>query len=729
MTINHHRHIPYIQQVQVSYKRGMLNNASGGLLRTVIGIGIPSMAIARSERTARDEGILKIMLYLLRNLAVISANTRLAAEGEEEETSRSATINAFHHQDVFALLLTLCSNVGNDFNMLDVPLLETLFHIVKGVSVEKLFMDEAQLTATRTDELKDILRQEAAAKREYARNAPSRHGRFGTMIWVKRDDAKVSTVSGQDILKDNQTTLLKMDQSKKWNKPKYRRKVKDSTLNNDFNTPANLNSAASTNLRMFVEEFLDSGFNPLFTHVRKAIERESVRVLDINKRHFLYTVAWFLEAERARRVRQRRKRARTEKSGKELPPDSFGIVAGVFNQETFVMLNRSMQTALDNKEWEDLDAAMRCFTQILLTVQEMAQSPLDEDQEIADNIQNRIFYEEITHDRILAVLRGYTDQGFGYLNACTELSHVFLRMLERYSKENVDMQIRSRRRARKKKREEQPSEAANDEDQGSEAEEYAEAERMSSERKFDFNRFAAKFCTQKCVDTFVTFTKYYKELNPEQLKRAHRYFYRIAYKQEMTVLLLRVDILNLFYRMIKGPGGLDPSKPIFIEWEELVRQLIRRLIKKLDQRPALLTELLFSKINSTAFYLEYGYEKQTLTVSKRAPAELEVDPKAASTAEEKISIVVAALMKDEQSALVKWVGEILGSAADEREAWEAQQNDLDDDILGPRDASNPIIGMYSRITKRTATDLKQPSKHRMTPSKEPCSRTPSSDFC
>ncbi|OJJ55758.1 hypothetical protein ASPSYDRAFT_81112 [Aspergillus sydowii CBS 593.65] len=689
MTINHHRHIPYLQQAQVSYKRGVLNFASCGLLRAAIRIGLPSMATPRPERTTRDEGILKIMLYLLRNIAIISANARLAAEGEEEETSRSATVNAFHDQDVFALLLTLCSNVSEDFNMLDIPLLETLFHIVKGIDVEKLFMDDAQRTAKRTDELNDLLQQESSLRREYAKNAPTRHGRFGTMIWVKRDDAKLSTVSGQDVLKDSQATLLKMDQTKKWNRPRRGRKHQGLTANNDFSTPVHINQTATKNLRMFVEEFLDSGFNPLFVHVRKAIERESVRVLEVNKRHYLYTVAWFLGAERARRARQREKHARSENPGKELEQDSFGLVAGVFNQETFVFLNRSMQYSLDHKEWEDLNAAMRCFTQILLTIQEMAQSPLEEDQEIAENIQNRIFYEETTHDRILAIIRGYTDQGFGYLDACTELSHVFLRMLERYSKENVDMQVRSRRRARKKRQDEQPSNEDNDEELGSENEDYAEAEKMSRERKFDFTRFAGKFCNQKCVDTFVAFTKFYKELNTDQLKRAHRYFYRIAFKQEMTVLLFRVDILNLFYRMIKGPGGMDSKKPVFNEWEELVKQLVRKLTKKLDQRPALITELLFSKINSTAFYLEYGHERQTITTTKRPPAELEVDPKAASTVEEKLTIVVAALVKDEHIAMAKWISEVLGSAADEREAWE--QNDQDVDLPESRDTPNPII--------------------------------------
>ncbi|PYI24268.1 topoisomerase 1-associated factor 1 [Aspergillus violaceofuscus CBS 115571] len=697
LTADNFKHIPYLQHSHVAYKRGILSHASTGYLRTIIRIGLPSMATPRSERATRDEGILKLMLFFLRNIALITPNTRLAAEGDEEETSRSATINAFQEQDVFALLLTMCSNVGDDFNLQDVALLEILFHLVRGVDVEKLFMNNTQRTAKRTDELDDLLRKESSLRREYAKNAPTRHGRFGTMIWVKRDDAKYSTVSGQSVLKDDQTTFQKMDESKKWNKPQFRRKVQDLTMYNDFSTPVHLNGAASENLRKFVEEFLDSGFNPLFTHVRKAIEREADRVVDINTRQFFYTVSWFLQAERARRALQREKRAQSEKPGKEIEPDSFGLVAGVLDQETFVFLNRAMQYAVDSKDWQDLIAEMRCFTQILLTVQDMVQSPLEEDQEIAENIQNRIFYEETTHDRVIAIVRGYTDQGFGYLNACTELTHVFLRMLERYSKENVDMQVRSRRRARRKQKEtEGIVEGENDEEHGSEDEDMMEAERMSKERSFDFRRFAAKFCNQKCVDTFVHFTKHYRELNTEQLKRAHRYFYRIAFKQEMSVLLFRLDIINLFYRMIKGPGALDSSKPIFKDWEELVRQIIRRLTKKLEQRPALFVELLFSKINATTYYLEYGHERQTLPTIRRPPAELEIDPKQANTIEEKLSIMVPALVLDGDADLVKWVSDVLGSAVEERDTWEEQERALRAAGAESARIPNPMISVKPR---------------------------------
>lgn len=687
MTVNHHRHVPYLQLAQIAYKRAILEHDSKCILRTAVRIGLPSIALPMGDRGSRDEGIIKLLLYFFRNVAMISPAENLSSNEKESVMSRSTTINAFHQQDVLALLLTISSNMGEDFNTQDMVIMEFLFHLLKGVDVETLFMDKTQLGAKNTDELKGLLAKEAGMHRGYARHAPTRHNRFGTMIWVKRDDARMSTVSGQEILTNSQNTLKKMDSSKKWNRPKQRNKDADhGTDRFDLRVP--LTDSAREHLRLFVEEFLDSSFNPLFSHIRKAIEREADRVLEVHAQQFFYLISWFLEAERVRRRKQTEAHRKNKKIATDFETESFALIASVLNQETFILLNRFMQDRLDMKSWRDVQAGNRCFTQTLLIVQDMADSPLEEDQEIAENIQNRIFYEETTHDRVIAILRGYKDQGFGYLDSCTELSHVFLRMLERYSKENIDLQVRSRRRTRRKKKAVVTDNADSNQYEGDalEAEDVAEAERVSKERKFDFSRFASKFTTQACVDTFVTFTKYYNDLNTEQLKRAHRYFFRVAFKQELSVMLFRIDIIALFNKMIKGPEGLDPKGPMFKDWDELVRQLIRRMIKKLRQRPELAVEMLFSKINSSVYYLEYGYEKQTISSKPRALAVLEV--KGAMTREEQVGVAVAVLYENNLDA-VDWVAKVVSSAAVERQSWEAEAVARQIDQVGAEEPGTP----------------------------------------
>ncbi|KAK2739274.1 Topoisomerase 1-associated factor 1 [Myotisia sp. PD_48] len=676
MTLNHHKHTPYLQRAQISYKRGILSHASKSILRAIIRSGLPSITTPRAERSSRDEGIMKLILYLFRNLAIINATPNLSMEGDEDETSRSATIHAFHEQDVFALVLTMCSNIGEEFVFQDVIVLEILFHLVKGIDPEQLFLDEEQRKETRSDELKGIMDAEQSLNLDYSNTAPTRHGRFGTMIWVKREDSKKSVVSGQEVLKNDESAFRMMDKTKRWNKPRKAKQDFEDQTSNNFNMQVTVTQSALLRLKSFVEEFIDSGFNPLFTSIRKAMEREADRITESTHRHFFYVVSWLLQADRGRRAQQEKARQNTIGTLREIEPDGFGHIAGVFNQETFIALNRYMQSSWDNKEWQDLSAGMRCFTQILLTVQEMTASSLEDDQEIAENIQSRIFYEESTHDRILSIVRGYKDQGFWYLDACTHLAHVFLRMLERYSKQNVDMQIRSKKRSKRKKAKEREKSlgeddgVGGDENEESEAEDREAAARTVAERSFDFKKFSAKFCTQNSVNTFVAFTSYYRDLNINQLKRAHRFFYKVAFKQELGVLLYRLDIIALFYKMIKGPEPLPRPNPVYKEWEELVRQLIKRLTRKLEQRPELIIELLFSKINATVHYLEYGYEKQTVTVDSRPAAELEIKPSATGTLSENLLVVVSALVSSGRDELVKWVLQLLGNAIDDRKSWE-----------------------------------------------------------
>ena len=671
-TVNHHRHGPYVQLAQIDYKRAILQFDRDRTLQTAVKVALPSMAIPLRERSPRDEGIIRIALYFIRNIAMLSPPSSVPMDIDEVEVSRSTTIDTFHEQDIFQVLLSMSSSIGEDFVAQDVVLLEILFFLLKGIDAENLFLEDKKLSSKNANELKELMQKEKAMLAGQARTAPTRHNRFGTMIWLKQEDEKVTTISGQDVLGKAQAALDKMDQTKKWNKPRRPgRKTDLEEEREEFDLPVALSTSARAHIKAFVEEFLDSSFNPLFQHLRKAIERETERVETRHSRQFFYLVSWFLRAECARRRTIKEKAANRKNSTVLTAEDeSYGLIAEVMNQETFILLNRFMQKSQDEKAWQDLNAGMKCFTQILLTVNEMSESALDDDQEIAENIQNRIFYEESTHDRVVMILRSYKDQGFGYLDAVTELSHVFLRMLERYAKQNVDMQIKSKRRARKIQKKQAQTDSVEGVDEGhvSENEDLQQAQKIVTERKFDFNRFAAKFVNQSSVNTFAAFTRYFADLNTEQLKRTHRFFHRVAYKMELGVLLCRVDIIQLFNKMIKGPRGLDPDSPVYKEWDEFVRHFFRQVVKRVQERPELIVEMLFSKIPQTMYFLEHGHDREVFKRAPRPPAELEVKP--GMEKPEQIGVAVGILVNQQKSDALRWVRDILTSAAEERKAWE-----------------------------------------------------------
>lgn len=670
--INHHRHIPYLRLAQVGYKRAILQHDTAPILRTAIRVVIPCISIPKDERTAREQGIIEVVLYFLRNIASISQPQDLPSQYEDNEISRDATINAFHDQDVLQLVLTLCSSIGEEFQHHDIVIMELLFQLLKGINPKDLFKEKAVIATDSLTEFKNLLTKEKAMVASYAKNASTRHHRFGTMIWVNRPDGKKSTLSGQNVIFDEQKTLEKMDKSKVWDKPKPRSKNKEiRDENSDFDAVVHLEENTRKQLRGFVEDFLDSSFNPLFNSLRRSLASESTHIQVYSPRQFYYLSAWFLEAERARQEAIKNAAQPQPTDSDETP---FAYIAAIMTQENFVLLSRKIQQSLDDKIYSDLHACVRAFTQILLTVSAMSESPSEDDQEIAENILSRIFYEESTHDQVIRILREYNNQGFAYLDSCTELAHVFIRMLERYSKQNVDLQIRSKRRARRKRKEKAKALGEDDNegnDAADEAEDEVEAHRASSERKFDFNRYAVKFMTEPCINTFVRFTAYYTDLNDEQLKRAHRFFYRCAFKMERSILLFRVDILNLFNRMVKGPGGLIKESVTFRDWQELVKQLFRRCLKIVDQRRELMVEMLFTKIPSTLFYLENGYDMEVTKSKPRPPAELVVKP--GMTDEENIGVTVSVLVNQGKLDALAWVKTVLLSSVEERKAWEDEQ--------------------------------------------------------
>lgn len=696
MTLNHHRHVPVLELAQVAYKRAIINFDGARILHAAVRTALPSVALPIGERTARDQSILKLVLFFLRNVAMITPSPSIKYDGDESQVSRDATVDAFSFQDIFLFILTMASNMGEEFRTEDTSVMEIIFHLVKQVNVDKLFMNEQQLSKAKADELSAMMHKESAMLQSFNRKGPTRHNRFGTMIWVRRDGTKMSSLSGQDALADAATRNQKLDNSKTFKPP--RRANRDDKDARDLGLPVKLNARANGQLRDFVESFLDSGFNPLFSHIRKTIDREAPHVMHYHKRQFFYLVSWFLEAERARRRSQP-----TPGPSANDDVDSFNLVAGVLNQEMFVTLNRALHEAYESKAWHELTAVMRCFSQILLTVQDMSRCGREEDEEIAENVLSRLFYEEATHDVVANIIRSYKSQGFDYLDAATELVHHFLRILEVYSKQNTDMQVRSRVRSRRKKKAAQ--QAAGDESPDAEDDDSANdmemAERTSKERKFDFHRFCSRFTPQGVVDTFVTFTRFYRDLSDAQLKRAHRYFYRVAFKQHMSVMLFRVDIIHLLYNMVKGPNSLDKSFSTYKDWEELVKQILRKCFKKIEERPELLIELLFSKLPATAFFLEYGYEKQTRAAQSQARPGVELEFKYTEEPDRQIAIIIGALLDKGKVDHIQWMKGVLTEAENERRAWlvaeEARTSaqDLfreDDGSLVPEPQTAPSIG-------------------------------------
>lgn len=636
---NQARHAPFMLQFQLASIKALLNHEAS-LLQRIIRVALPSVALDRSERTERDEGIIRLVLYLIRNVSAVN-----------NDELRSSTIIQFEKQSVFDFIITIASNVERDFQVQDTVILEILYHMTRGVNANHLYQMSADGPLMELQKLVNDEKERGIAKSRNRETQPnSRHSRFGPLNqWPKIAPKGWPrfTLSGQKPLLSDNAALKIIDVSKTWKKRSLVRR----RINIDISKPTFLSITAIEILGHFVNSFLDGAFNPLFINVKKAFQRENVRIQEAHKIQFPYLVGFFLEAERKRRTQN------TE-DGIE-PTFDFGLVAGVLDHHSLVLLTKLLRDAYELKQTADVQAGMLCMKQILLTVQHMARSPSEEDQEIAENMQSRVFYEESTLIMLVSIIRTYKDQPLGYLDLCTELGSLLLKMLERFSKSNTHLYIRARRRHKKKSA---ISEGAKNIDlSGSEGEE--DLERRSSERHFEFTRFEREFLNHHCVDTYQKLLENYRELQPEQIKRVISFFHRVFVARKYEVLLFRMDLCHLFDQMINDRDYRIGNKR---EVQEFVTYFSKRLVKKLHEQPGLFVELLFTKLPATMHYIQYGTEKEVR--QPRAPAEMEVKP--GLEYDRQVAVAVGCLLEEEKSDFLDWLKGQVNSVISERRAWQ-----------------------------------------------------------
>lgn len=128
----------HLKFAQIGYKNAILHHPEHNVLRPIIRVAVPSMAIPRRDRQDRDDHIISLAVSLLRNLVETSARSAQAAgiDCDKNEHSRSEAILSLERSDIFNLLAALSAGAADEYEKIDCLLLEILYHLVKGVSVE-----------------------------------------------------------------------------------------------------------------------------------------------------------------------------------------------------------------------------------------------------------------------------------------------------------------------------------------------------------------------------------------------------------------------------------------------------------------------------------------------------------------------------------------------------------------------------------------------------------------
>ncbi|SCZ93205.1 BZ3500_MvSof-1268-A1-R1_Chr6-2g08528 [Microbotryum saponariae] len=627
---------------QLTYKSIILRN---DVLRVMLRLMTPSLSKTHRNRTAKDESVISLILYTFRNLvAMVDRPPRSeSSEAIERAQLQSSLIVQMYEEGIFDLLVAIAhSSTSSEYAPWNMVVLDILHLAFRCARPNELMIASDKITENR---LKDLLDFEGREKKAAARLGNTRHSRFGTTVALKSASSRQR--DGHQYIMHKQSSLSRgaeqtLDQIKKSKAKKYR-------ADDDLAPPSSLQPPAIKVLRRVALAFIDSAFNPFFSSVLKDIRMERMKVKESDTIRFLFLSRFFLEFFLL---------VHADEQARGIDPSSeeghdFGLIAEMTETQSIAFVTQRMKVALEEKPplWMDLHAGIECFTQILLVIEALAASGIPDHIDVAEILQNKIYYEAETLDMVVTVVTKYNTQSHKYLDSVINLAYVLLRMLERYAKSKAYMYVRKKKARQSRRKKGKKKDGDDEEDEfglgGNEEED-----------EVDRSKFADEGVLQTCM-TYLESYKFFK--TPEQLKRIVSLMHRQAVKSKSEGLFYKPSVLDLFKRILDDEHVRIARDQATTDLKKLIEFILKKFFKAVKEKPMLLLECFFPKTRSQLHKMRMGEVDPYASSDDEAgpgcrikiPSEVEVTPGFSLT--QQIGIAVACLVDAGDLPLVEFV--------------------------------------------------------------------------
>ncbi|KAH9060235.1 timeless protein-domain-containing protein [Lactarius vividus] len=699
-----------LRQSHLHYKAALLKP---GVLRALLALAVPCLARAssisggsaarESRAAARDAQVVSVVLHVVRNLAFIAdapANVHLSADQAELASLQSRLVRALSEAHFLELLLAAAAGAHGDamFNASNTLVLEIFYLLFRGIRPSNLVSEQSEQTK---QNLRQLLTLEDRRRRDFARNAPSRHSRFGTTISVRLNPKKTATTGGsatpqgeagdpvapddpatssqsqplvlhrQQALSQHSAAGAVIDLSKRQLKQKG--KKEDEVSRRD-----DLSPEARTVLRGLARTFVESCFNPFLASLLKDIKSERPKITEKDHLRLLFVTKWFLEYFLAVRAQEKEVGAPASEQ-----PWAFGLVGEVIERGWIVWVLKRMNGAVEDKPklWTELQAGIECLTQLLALLEAMATSGSDvggsggeELHEAAELLQQQLVYNGQVLDAALDALRAYKDgtQSLAFLRAGVHLAYAVMRMLEKWARTTGEgSYVRKRAKPKRKKprarNAEEPGVPHADveagEEEGDEEEQQARAQHegdVIEETIFTFESFELKFANSDITQSLLTYLGRYKEFtSPDEMKRVVSLLHRQAVRAKAEGLFFQVSALNLFRTVLADHKSFPKDQP-YKDLVALINYILRQFFKAVEADSFVLIEALFPK-NRNRWKKYSSWEPEQKSGGKDADPRFpqDVSVKKGFSWSEQLAIAMAALQEAGQGELIEWVKETL----------------------------------------------------------------------
>lgn len=730
-----------VRKSQIVYKKHILAHNQGQTLKAVIRLVLPTVAKNRIDREPRDNAILRLVLFFVRNVLNIEpANLSISTKSTKHVTqvdnmptninyddiSMNAVLSCFKKNKVLMFLLTISGSLGTDFDRetFGQSCLECIYLIIKGIKASDLLapnqnekqqrrkqqqQEESQenpikpVTTTSGLELQDLLGEESRRKKYQSQNLSTRHGRFGSLLSIQGNNTSY-VISGQEALLDTNLTLAKLDKSKKWNNRSNFKYDSDEYVKP---VPEFINGSSVVILKDFIEQFLVGGcFNTLIECVGWLLSgsHDLNYVDDYEKASYFLTVSWFLNYKRERNVLL---------SDKHIPTDDddgldYGSVGVGLSEVNFILIISYFREAFEAKKWSSLHVAMICFRELLLISYSIFSKPNsqndneenaeqeDVDKELAEGIIRKLFTFNDFLNILIQIPQTAAKHSPDYLSVCISVVHIMLKSFESFANENIKLYIQTKRKKSKSSKrninnlDKSTEDSLRDIIDGSDDElENERVKEVSRERRLDFKATEVRFFQTSIVTTYIEYLSRYEDLTHEEIKRCLSYFHRLFVIRKDFTGLYRLDFMHMIHKL---RNYLPRNSSTREHVDEFIYYFMKKFKGAFERFPNPI-EILFPRFEDMEYktYLGTGdlyvkAERGNKKSNPRLAKQVEFIRNNYSL-DEKFKILVTVLYQQEKESLVSWLTHKLSEISNDRllklTSEEARSNSQKDTELYP----------------------------------------------
>lgn len=372
---------------------------------------------------------------------------------------------------------------------------------------------------------------------------------------------------------------------------------------------------------------------------------------------------------------------------------SFSLLSDWFKPWAFKMVLVRTDSALDSKGWLEMTASLQLWMSLLRLIDALSQSTVEEEKDLAENLQANHFYHSETLELCVKISRCFTTQSFEFLRCVVAFACIMPKMLERYSLNKEHIFVRAKRHARKAK--EKASKATDDDPDAEEQDPDAKAQVIYTERRFNFDRFQNKLCCRPLVEACVAYLGRWRDYQrpADELANVVAVMHRIAIKANDARSFFPAHIRVAFQAILKGPlvAAMLPRAPRAVnDTKKLIEFVLKKYEKLSKEEKELWT---------------FGKAPPKLPKAVKLPRELEVKP--GMNRDDQVGIAVGLLAEKGMIARITWIKGALETASAERlgtvlsidgnRMWSATKRGLEEagDDEGPsneeRDAMNETL--------------------------------------